>query len=81
MIPLSKLLGVGILLCLGVSGCAASARDDMTVGQSAERIGGQAGLEPYLEQRDVEADQSAERIGGQAGLEAHLPMEEIGADQ
>lgn len=81
MIPLSKLLGVGILLYFGVSGCAASVGDEMKVGQSAERIGGQAGLEPYLEKREIEAGQSAERIGGQAGLEAHLTMEEVGADK
>ena len=34
----------GFLLCLGLSGNAASAADEMKAGQSAERIGGQAGL-------------------------------------
>jgi hypothetical protein len=81
MIPLSKLLGAGILLCLGVSGCAASARDDMKVGQSAERIGGQAGLASHLENRKVGAAQSAERIGGQAGLERYLEQRDVEADQ
>ena len=84
MIPISKIVGVmscGLLLCLGLSGCAVSARDDMKVGQSAERIGGQAGLNAHLEKREVGADQSAERIGGQAGLETYLEKREFGADQ
>jgi hypothetical protein len=59
MIPHSKVLGVmscGILLCLVLSGCAASARDDMKAGQSAERIGGQDGLEAHLAMQEVGAD-------------------------
>jgi hypothetical protein len=48
MIPISKIVGVmscGILLCLGLSGCAAPVADKMKADQSAaDRIGGQAGL-------------------------------------
>jgi len=58
----------GFLLCLGLSGTAASAADEMKAGQSAERIGGQAGLRGDQEKLKGVAGQSAERIGGQAGL-------------
>ena len=67
-----KIVGVtscGFLLCLGLSRCAVSAPDEMKASQSAERIGGQAGLAAHLENREVGAGQSAERIGGQAGLQ------------
>jgi hypothetical protein len=61
----------GFLLCLGLSGNAASAADEMKAGQSAERIGGQAGLRGDQEKLKGVAGQSAERIGGQAGLEGY----------
>ncbi len=32
-----------VLLCLGLSGQAVSAADDMTAGHAGERIGGQSG--------------------------------------
>ena len=47
MVAIPKVVGVmscGFLLCLGLSGNAASAADEMKAGQSSERIGGQAGL-------------------------------------
>ncbi len=47
MIPMPKIVGVmfcSFLLSLGLSGCAASTSNEMKAGQSAERIGGQAGL-------------------------------------
>ena len=79
-----KIVGVtscGFLLCLGLSRCAVSAPDEMKASQSAERIGGQAGLAAHLEKREVGAGQSAERIGGQAGLETYLETREVGAGQ
>jgi hypothetical protein len=69
MIAISKIVGVmscGFLLCLGLSGNAVSAADEMKASQSAERIGGQAGLKGKL--MGAAGHQSAERIGGQAGL-------------
>ena len=71
--PIPKIVGVmscGFLLCLGLSGCAASAPDEMKAGQSAERIGGQAGLKADEDKLKGIVGQSAERIGGQAGLKA-----------
>ena len=59
MVAIPKIVGVmscGVLLCLGLSGCAASARDEMKASQSAERIGGQAGLEAHLTMQEVGAD-------------------------
>jgi len=47
MVAIPKVVGVmssGFLLCLGLSGNAASTADEMKEGQSGERIGGQAGL-------------------------------------
>jgi starvation-inducible outer membrane lipoprotein len=73
MMPIQKIIGVmswGFLLCLGLSGCAASAPDEMKADQSAERIGGQAGLKADEEKLKGIVGQSAERIGGQAGLKA-----------
>src|SRR5947208_1410720 len=64
MISIPKIVGVmscGFLLCLGLSGCAASARDEMKAGQSGERIGGQAGLKGEQEKLEGVADQSAEQ--------------------
>ena len=46
MAAIPKIVGViscGILLCLGLSGHAVSAADDMNAGHAGERIGGQAG--------------------------------------
>ena len=76
MVSIPTVVGVitcGFLLCLGLSNTAqgdyaASAADEMKAGQSAERIGGQAGLRGDQEKLKGVAGQSAERIGGQAGL-------------
>ena len=46
MLSIAKVVGVmscGFLLCLGLSGTAALAADDMQLGPSGERIGGQSG--------------------------------------
>jgi len=58
------------MLCLVLSGYAASAADEMKADPSAgERIGGQAGLRHPQEKVEGVADPSAgERIGGQARL-------------
>jgi hypothetical protein len=56
------------LLCLGLSGHAVSAADLTKVGQSGERIGGQAGrgFEQVI-QEHITTIPAGERIGGQAG--------------
>ena len=46
MSSIAKVVGVmscGFLLCLGLSATAALAADDMQLGKSGERIGGQSG--------------------------------------
>jgi hypothetical protein len=72
MLTIPKVVGVmscGFLLCLGLSGTAALATDEMQPGQSPERIGGQAGVKGAEEKLKGEAGYSAApRIGGQAGL-------------
>ena len=53
----------------------------MNAGQSAERIGGQAGLQAPVERRTIEADSlGGVRVGGQAGLQAPVDRRMIGAD-
>ena len=59
MIPISKVVAVmscGFLLCLGLSGCAASAPDEMKADQSGGRMGGQAGMGDRLEKEEGIAD-------------------------
>jgi hypothetical protein len=66
MVAIPKIVGVmscGILLCLGVSGHAVSAVDVMKVGQSRERIGGQAGRGYEQGEREHVATHAGERIG------------------
>ena len=71
MVAISKIIGVtccGVVLCLGLSGHAVSAADDMNVGYPGERIGGQGGRgfeQVYREH--VAAPHPGERIGGQSG--------------
>ena len=71
MVAISKIIGVmccGVVLCLGLSGPAAWAADDMNVGYAGERIGGQAGRGfEHVNQGHVAALNPGERIGGQAG--------------
>ncbi len=71
MVALAKIIGMmscGFLLCLGLSGHAASAANGMKADQSGERIGGQAGRGYEQEKWEhISATQAGERIGGQAG--------------
>jgi hypothetical protein len=71
MISISKVVGVmscGFLLCLGLSGTAALATDDMQPGPSGERIGGQSGHRGDDDKlQGVAGDSSGKRMGGQAG--------------
>ena len=84
MMSIQKIIGAmscSFLLCLGLAGCAVSATDEMKAGQSAERIGGQAGLADHLESRMSIADLSAGmRIGGQAGITSGLENQGGAAD-
>lgn len=71
MVTIPKLVGVitcGVLLGLGLSGHPGAAADVMKAGQSAERIGGQAGRGyEQVKQQHIAAIHPGERIGGQAG--------------
>lgn len=71
MVAILKIVGViscGVLLCLGLSGQAASAGDVTKSGQSGERIGGQAGRGfEQVKQAHIAVIHAGERIGGQAG--------------
>jgi len=80
MVAILKISGVmccGVVLCLGLSGHAVSAADDMTAGHAGERIGGQAGrgFEPVKQER-VAAPLPGERNGGQAGREYEQQKQE-----
>jgi hypothetical protein len=92
MVAILKMSGVmccGVVLCLGLSGHALSAADDMNSVHTGERIGGQGGSGfEHVYQEHVAAPLPGERIGGQAGLgyepvkqghvAAPLPGERIG---
>jgi hypothetical protein len=71
MLSISKVVGVmscGFLLCLGLSGTAALATDEMQPGQSPDRKGGQAGHKGDEEKlKGVAGDSYDHRMGGQAG--------------
>ena len=71
MISIPKVVGVmscALLLCLGLSGTAALATDEMQPGQTPDRKGGQAGMKGREEKlKDVAADDADHRMGGQAG--------------
>ena len=71
MLSIHKVIGVmscGFLLCLGLSGNAALATDEMQPGQPPDRKGGQAGMKgPEEKLKGVAADTADHRMGGQAG--------------
>lgn len=71
MLCIPKVVGVmscAFLLCLGLSGTAALAADDMQLGKSGERIGGQSGHRGDDDKlQGVTGDAAGKRIGGQAG--------------
>jgi len=71
VLSIPKVVGVmscGFLLCLGLSGNAALATDEMQPGQSPDRKGGQAGMKaPDEKLKGVAGDSSGKRTGGQAG--------------
>jgi len=71
MISIPKVVGVMscvFLLCLGLSGNAALATDEMQPGQPPDRKGGQAGMKGAEEKlKGVAADTADHRMGGQAG--------------
>ena len=72
MISIPKVVGVmscALLLCLGLSGTAALATDEMQPGQTPDRKGGQAGMKGAEDKlKGVAADTAAKRKGGQAGM-------------
>ena len=71
MLCIRKVVGVmscAFLLCLGLSGTAALAADDMQLGKSGERIGGQSGHRGDEDKlQGAAGDSSGKRIGGQSG--------------
>ena len=61
-------MSCGFLRCLGLSGTAALASDEMQPGQPPDRKGGQAGMKGAEEKlKGVAADTADHRMGGQAG--------------
>lgn len=84
MLSMWKVVGVmscGLLLCVGLSGRAALAADQMKTNEGAERIGGQAAPEAKEEKRKIGAGQVPERVGGQAGKEGELEKRKIDAEE
>ena len=85
MLSIHKIAGVmscGFLLCLGLSGTAALATDEMQPGQPPDRKGGQAGMKgPDEKLKGVAADTAAKRTGGQAGhKDAEEKLKGVAAD-
>jgi hypothetical protein len=85
MLSIPKAAGVmscGFLLCLGLSGTAALATDEMQPGQPPDRKGGQAGMKgPDEKLKGVAADTAAKRTGGQAGhKDAEEKLKGVAAD-
>jgi hypothetical protein len=76
------IMSCGFLLCLGLSGTAALATDEMQPGQPPDRIGGQAGLKSAEDKlKGVAADTAVPRVGGQAGLKgAEDKLKGVAAD-
>jgi hypothetical protein len=74
MRSIPKVVGVMscvFLLCLGLSGIAALATDEMQPGQPPDRKGGQAGMKgPDEMLKGVAADSADHRMGGQAGMKS-----------
>jgi hypothetical protein len=72
MLSIPKVVGVMscvFLLCLGLSGNAALATDEMQLGQPPDRKGGQAGMKgPDEKLKGIAADTADYRMGGQAGM-------------
>ena len=71
MSSIPKVVGViscAFMLSLGLSGTAALAADDMQLGKSGERIGGQSGHRAEEDKlQGLADDASGKRIGGQSG--------------
>jgi hypothetical protein len=85
MLSIPKISGVMscvFLLCLGLSGNAALATDEMQPGQPPDRKGGQAGMKgPEEKLKGVAADAAAKRTGGQAGMKgAEEKLKGVAAD-
>jgi len=85
MLSIPKISGVMscvFLLCLGLSGNAALATDEMQPGQPPDRKGGQAGMKgPEEKLKGVAADAAAKRTGGQAGMKgAEDKLKGVAAD-
>ena len=85
MLSIHKIVGVmscALLLCLGLSGTAALATDEMQPGQPPDRKGGQAGMKgPDEKLKGVAADTAAKRTGGQAGhKDAEEKLKGVAAD-
>lgn len=85
MISIPKIIGIMscvFLLCLGLSGTAALATDEMQPGQPPDRKGGQAGMKGAEEKlKGVAADPAATRKGGQAGMKgAEEKLKGVAAD-
>ena len=79
---ISVVMSCVFLLCLGLSGNAALATDEMQPGQPPDRKGGQAGMKgPEEKLKGVAADAAAKRTGGQAGMKgAEEKLKGVAAD-
>jgi hypothetical protein len=85
MRSIPKVVGVMscvFVLCLGLSGTAALATDEMQPGQPPDRKGGQAGMKGSEEKlKGGAADAAAKRTGGQAGMKgAEDKLKGVAAD-
>ena len=71
MYSIPKVVGVmscAFMLCFGLAGTTALAADDMQLGPSGERIGGQSGHRADKDKLQGGAgEHSSKRMGGQAG--------------
>lgn len=76
-----KITVCGVFLFLGLSNVATADTTHAKADQSADRIGGQAGLQTPIERRTITADSlGGMRVGGQAGLQTPMELRTIAAD-
>src|SRR5215468_3172594 len=81
ILSMIKVTVCGVFLFLNLSSVATADTTPAKADQSADRIGGQAGLQAPIEQRTITADSlGGMRVGGQAGLRIPLERRTIAAD-
>ena len=81
ILSMIKVVVCGVFLFLSLLCVATAATTHAQADQSADRIGGQAGLQTPIERRMIVDDSlGGMRVGGQAGLQTPIERRTIAAD-